>query len=537
MTDELIKTAKTPEKQEPDEQDKIYYSIRKSIRKQPGYIVDWPLVDKAWATAKERHADTFRQSEDPYIVHPRAVMEELANLRCKSSVLAAALLHDTMEDCKLTFEDLRRDFSYEVAHIVSAVTKIKATELSTDPKFASMSPQEQHDFLDTLTDAKLIASPYQREAFLVRFADRAHNLATIKHCKTDKRLAKIASTRAFLIPAARRLGMRYFEVCLSDLCMRYELEDYRANESHTILAKRTALTRVSSNACARFDQALLSALEEQQVFSLPTFNPYARRRGTSRPGSGEMFTSPRRVLLPYELKPQLPPDGSFKRERLDLWEVVLTCQDSLSHEMASQFVRFHREKLKDKGLYLEYVGQDRQSLVFRLTDKLHNNYRIVLLPESSLEAYFLGHPTGEGLTMIHEQAPGDALRQQITVYSYTPEKGLREHKKCIPMQATALDFAFLINPALAFTVKGARIHNLREGRDPLFTETDYHYPLHTVINEGDVVWFDADYHRDPQEGTSVQHAKLNWLRYINTDWAKTCLIDHFKEKYAELEQE
>lgn len=515
-----------------EEQNRIYDSICKSIRKQPGYIVDWPLVNKAWATARDLHAEHVRKSGEPYIIHPRAVMEELAHLRCKSSVLAAALLHDTMEDCKKTFEELRRDFSYEVAHIVAAVTKIKSTELTADPHFASMSPRDQHDFLDTLTDAKLISSPYQREAFLVRFADRAHNLSTLNHMETDKRLSKITSTRAFLIPAARRLGMRYFEVQLSDLCMRYEQADYTANESARILAQRTALTKVSGSAYSRFDQALLSALEGQEVFSLPTFNPFAKLRGIS----DEMLTSPRRVLLPYELKPQLDAGNGFRRKYLDLWEVVLTCRDSLAHDMTAQFVKLYREKLRSKELFLEYVGRDQQALVFRLTDHLSNNYRIVLLPESSLETYFLGHPTGERLTMIHEQAPGDALRQQITVFSYTPEKGLREHKKCIPMQATALDFAFIINSALAFTVKNARIHNLREGREPLFTENDYPYPLHTVLNDGDVVWFEADYHPHAQTGNSVNHATLDWLYDINTDWAKACLISYFKEKYAALEQ-
>lgn len=218
-------------KLEMEEHDRIYDNICKTIRKQPGYVVDWQLVDKAWETAKNLHRDTRRKSGELYICHPRSVMEELARLRCKSSVLAAALLHDTMEDCSLTYEELREDFSYEVAQIVSAVTAIKAEEKAADPHYASMTSDEKHAFLDRLTDAKLIASPYQREAFLVRFADRAHNLATIDSCSTGKRLEKIASTRAFLIPAARLLGMRYFEIILSDFCMKFDGEEYDENES------------------------------------------------------------------------------------------------------------------------------------------------------------------------------------------------------------------------------------------------------------------------------------------------------------------
>lgn len=142
-----------------EECDRVYDNICKAIKKQPGYVVDWQLVDKAWETAKRLHLDTRRKSGELYICHPRSVMEELAKLRCKSSVLAAALLHDTMEDCSLTYEELREDFSYEVAQIVDAVTAIKKEEKDADPHFASMTPDEKHAFLDRLTDAKLIASP------------------------------------------------------------------------------------------------------------------------------------------------------------------------------------------------------------------------------------------------------------------------------------------------------------------------------------------------------------------------------------------
>ena len=83
-------------KRELEECDKAYETMCKTLKKQPGYVVDWPLVIKAWETAKKLHGATRRKSGELYVNHPRSVMEELAKLRCKSSVLAAALLHDTM---------------------------------------------------------------------------------------------------------------------------------------------------------------------------------------------------------------------------------------------------------------------------------------------------------------------------------------------------------------------------------------------------------------------------------------------------------
>lgn len=519
--------------------DRVYDNICKAIKKQPGYVVDWQLVDKAWETAKRLHLDTRRKSGELYICHPRSVMEELAKLRCKSSVLAAALLHDTMEDCSLTYEELREDFSYEVAQIVDAVTAIKKEEKDADPHFASMTPDEKHAFLDRLTDAKLIASPYQREAFLVRFADRAHNLATIDACSTGKRLEKIASTRDFLIPAARKLGMRYFEVILNDFCMKFDGEEYDENESVKLLESRNALTKVSGSAYSRFDQALQDALAEQSIFSFPKFNPFAKLRGFTRDGGeDEMLAATRRVLLAYELKQQLEQVTYFDRSRLDLWEIILTCKDRDTHDMLEHFLCIYRAHLKDEEIFFEYVGQEKDAVIVRLSDKFENNYRIVLVPESKLEAYFIGNPDGERLTMIDEEAPGDALRPQITVYSYSPKKGYRKYAKCVPYGATALDFAFIISPALAVTVNSAKIHKWKGTATNPFTEDDYTYPLRTVLSDGDVVHFDADYYpRIPGEESedakvSIPHATIDWFSDVNTERGKNCLIRYFKDKYS-----
>ena len=547
--------------------DREYHVIRKSINRQPGYVVDWELVDKAWEKAVSLHCRDVqsptlrRKSGELYITHPRSVMEELAKLRCKSSVLAAALLHDTMEECSMTYESLREDFSYEVAEIVSAVTAIKAEEKENDHCFAFLSRQEQQDFLERLTNPKRMNHSFQREAFLVRFADRAHNLQTIASCDDQMRQQKIASTREFLIPVARKLGMRYFEIILNDLCMKYEGKDYLTNESALILEKRNALTRLSSGAYSQFDQFLHETLADQNVFSFPKFNPYAKLRGIpaeksektpASPKSNppaklrgvpvekneKMLATPRRVLLAYELKQQLNREIYFERSRLDLWEVILTCKDGDAHNMLEKFLAMFRKRMKNEEMFFEYMGQEGDSLIIRLSDQAENNYRIVLLPESKLEAYFIGGHGRERLTMIEEQAPGDALRSQITVYSFSPKKGYRKYEKCVPYGATALDFAFIINPALGVTVKGARIHKWNGESSRPFLETDYCYPAGTLLSEGDVVHFDADYEHDGEKLVySKANVTLDSLLDVNTQYGKKCLIKHFKTEYGIQEKE
>ena len=521
-----------------------YEATRRRINKQPGYQVDWDLVDRAWETAVRRHCSNsnrenwyrYRKASDLYINHPRAVMEELARLRCKSGVLAAALLHDTMEDCSMTFEALREGFSYEVAGIVSAVTAIKNGEKEDERVYAALSDRKKHKFLDLITGAKLPSCDFQREAFLIRFADRANNLQTIDACGDDQvRIGKVFSTRAFLIPAAQKLGMRYFEVILNEWCMRFEGEDYRHNECALLLEKRTALTRLSSNAYTRFDQVLQGAIAGQTTFDFPAFNPYAKLRGFNKGGGDEMRTTGRRVLLAYELKQQWNPSMPFERGRLDMWEIILTCKDRDARDMLGKFLAMYRNHLRDKGILFEYIGREGDALVVRLTDSIENNYRIVLLSESRLEPYFIGSNEGARITMIHEQAPSDALRPQITVYSCSPRKVVRKHT--VPYGATALDFAFILDKELGLAAKSAKIRKWLDGETREFLETDHDYPLGTVLSEGDIVRFDAVYERVEKQLVRFEEAvKIDSMLLVNTQYGKNCLIHHFTAKYEKKDK-
>lgn len=527
MKKEITKLEEAPVvNPEIEECDNSFSLIISTIRKQDGYIVDIPLLEKAYEQAKTLHGMNRRHSGILYLHHPIAVMKELSHLMCKTSVLAAALLHDTMEDCDYKYEALREDFSPEIADIVAAVTAIKAEEKEADEHFHEMSETDRHDFLDKLTDAKLISSRFQREAFLVRFADRAHNLATLDACDDGRRKRKIESTRAFLIPAARRLGMRYFEVVLRDYCMKFEGDDYKSNESAQILAKRNAMTAVSGHTFSEFDSILVEAIDAQEDLSFPAFNPFSKLRGVKREGFGEVLTMHRRLFRACELKDQLAAGCSFDRSLIEFNEIVLTSKHSDKKSMFADYVRFHQTYLDNENVFFEYVGADDCAIVLRLTDKYENNYRLILVPEEQLENYFIGNPNDNRLTMINEEAPADALRPQITIYTYTDQKGYKEFKNCVPQGATALDFAFIVKPMLALTVKSAKIHTWKGSETAPFTENDYAYPLRTILSDGDVVHFDADYSRDHDH--DVNHATIDWFADINTEYAKHCLIKYLR---------
>lgn len=500
----------------------IFNSIIRNIKKQAGYEVDYPLLQKAYDTAKRLHGDVRRHSGVLYLRHPLAVMESLSRLKCKTSILAAALLHDTMEDCEYTYESLRSSFKDEIAEIVSAVTAIKAVEKEAEKAFDKLSAAEKHDVLDKLTDAKLIKSGYQREAFLVRFADREHNLSTIDACRPEKRRLKIEQTREFLIPAAISLGMRYYEISLSNYCMKF-MED--PIEYNTLLDFRNQYISVSGPVFAEFDAILQQGINSQTVFSFPPFNPLARLRGVKRDGKDVQQLERRRLLKPYELKGQLDGNIAFERQDVCLNEIILTCEENEKGVILSNFIDFFRKYLKPHHMFFEYAGEDEQALCMKLTDIYENNYRVVIIQHKNLETYFIGDPNGTPLTLIDEKSIADALRPKITVYAYSTYKPIRKFEGVVPQGATALDFAFIVSPALAYTVKFAKIKKWN-GSSISFSEQDYNYPLKTILEDGDVIHFDADYL--PNIKYTVPHATIDWFGYINTEYAKNELISYFK---------
>lgn len=493
-----------------------FRSILRYIRKQRGYTVDVEVLQRAFQKAKELHGESRRHSGLLYLRHPLAVMESLSRLCCKTSILAAALLHDTMEDCGYTPESMRESFSPEIVEIVSAVTAIKAAEADVE----GLSGTDAHDLLDRLTDAKLIRSKYQREAFLVRFADREHNMATLDACTPEKRRMKVEQTETFLIPAAKRLGMRYFEIVLNDHCLKFKEDNF---ESRALQIFRNDCISVSGPIFSDFDGLLRQSVEAQDFFSFPSYNPFARLRGVKREGQDELQIEKRRVLRPYEIKRQLGERMEYSRKDVYLSEVLLMCGAQDKKVILSRFLAFYQAYLRPHRLFFEYDHEEGAIQVVCLSDQYDNNYRVVLVPQKGLEAYLIGDPADEPLTLISDDSTRDALRPKMTVYAYSHYKGLRACT--VPRGATALDFAFIVNQTLALTVRGAYIKKWT-GEKMSFSEKDVRFPLKTILEDDDVVHFDADY--APHAKRVVNHAAIEWFSYVNTEHARNRLIDYFK---------
>ena len=164
-------------------------------------------LNKAFKFAIDAHKNQKRDEGVPYIIHPVAVAKILTDLKLDSATITTGLLHDTIEDTKVTYETVKKEFGEEVANLVEGVTKISALEdkASTDSKAENFRKL-------------IIATSKDIRVLLVKLADRLHNMRTIKFVKDeDKMIRKAKETMEIYAPLADRMGMNKIRDELEDL--------------------------------------------------------------------------------------------------------------------------------------------------------------------------------------------------------------------------------------------------------------------------------------------------------------------------------
>jgi RelA/SpoT family (p)ppGpp synthetase len=185
---------------------------------------DLAIVHRAFEVARRAHGDQKRKSGEPYLAHPLAVADLLADLRLEPETIAAALLHDVLEDNKsVSAVDLERDFGPEVAKLVNGVTKL--SEISWNME------QTEAESLRKM----FIAMSQDSRVILIKLADRLHNMRTLDAVEPESQLRNARETREIYAPLASRLGIYRFKSELEDLAFKY-LEPDHYREIHTRLA-------------------------------------------------------------------------------------------------------------------------------------------------------------------------------------------------------------------------------------------------------------------------------------------------------------
>ena len=174
--------------------EELYGELLASIRKYHPSD-DISMVEKAYRIAYDAHKDQKRRSGEPYIIHPLCVAIILADLELDKETIVAGLLHDVVEDTVMTDEEIRQEFSEEVALLVDGVTKLGQLSYSSD-KLDTQAENLRKMFLAMAKDIRVI---------LIKLADRLHNMRTLQYMKPEKQKEKARETRRSTRPSPSAL--------------------------------------------------------------------------------------------------------------------------------------------------------------------------------------------------------------------------------------------------------------------------------------------------------------------------------------------
>ena len=225
--------------------DEQYQKLEDTIREyNPG--ADFDRIRASYEFAKQHHGEQRRKSGEPYITHPLAVAQIVAEeLHLDSESIEAALLHDVIEDTDATYEDVAKLTSPTVADLVEGVSKLTRIQYATKE-------DEQMENLRKM----LIAMSKDIRVILIKISDRLHNMRTMEYQSPAKQKQKSLETMEIYAPIAHRLGMQRMKWELEDLSLKY-LDPIGYDEIVSKLdAKRPEYDDFMSRTQAQIDQRL-----------------------------------------------------------------------------------------------------------------------------------------------------------------------------------------------------------------------------------------------------------------------------------------
>src|SRR6476619_8102665 len=190
--------------------------------------VDRGLIGRAFAFAEERHRGQVRRSGEPFVHHPYGVARICAEFHLDEQTIAAALLHDVVEETDTELDEVRGEFGPEIAQLVEGVTKL------TRIQFSSREQAEAENY------RKMIVAMAQDPGVnLIKLADRLHNMRTIEYLGKQKQVQKPKETLEVYAPLAHRLGIHTLKWELEDLSFQ-TLHPRKYAEIKAMVAERRA---------------------------------------------------------------------------------------------------------------------------------------------------------------------------------------------------------------------------------------------------------------------------------------------------------
>ncbi len=455
---------------------------------------DVELLRRAYVFSAFEHRGQVRHSGEPYLIHPLAVADFLADMKMDAVAIAAGLLHDVVEDTLTTIERIQELFGPEVAHVVEGVTKISAIP------FASSEERQAENFRKML-----LAMVDDIRVILVKLADRLHNMRTLNHLPEERRVIIAQETRDIYAPIANRLGMSKVKNELEELSFRY-LEPKAYEELRVAVdAKR----RKTEGLIEELKATVSAKLAEAQVPVIDIDGRIKRLWSISQKLKAQkidldqVYDFMALRIVTESVKDCYAALGIIHQT----WSPVPgRIKDFIAMPRPNGYQSLHTSVISEHGMPFEV--QIRTIEMHRMAEEgiaAHWKYKEGRVGDQRDERYFLW--MRQLLESQQEVRDPREFIQNLKielypeeVYIFTP-KGL---VKALPRGATPIDFAYSIHTDIGRQCVGARVNGKM-------------VPLRTRLKNGDIVEIVTAAGHNPSR---------DWLNHVVTSRARN-KIKHF----------
>ncbi|MBQ9790724.1 MAG: HD domain-containing protein [Clostridia bacterium] len=480
----------------------IYQSIITEMKAKKSQGVD--SVRRAFELAERAHSGQTRKDGQPYVIHVVSVAYILERLNFDSDTICAALLHDVIEDCGITVDELREQFGDIVAGVVDAVSAIEEKDYTFDDDLFD-DENNLKASIDNKTYEKLLSMGIKnRLAFIIKLADRLHNLSTIETFSYAKQLEKVKETERWILPIANLIQSEYFYRNIKNLIFSIKNKQKLKNyfEAKEIYYKQNETRQAETKEQLSLGvEALLKRLKKQNLKA----NIVSEMR--------QDYLICNDILKNVDIS-EVRDIKLSHFNKVSTMNLYLCFSGKISQKECMEILirLLNENKIKENIKIIGFKVDKRFGVPFLIVkDKSRNRYRITAMTTADYTIFTNGSLFGADIENIQTKEITEVASEYINVYTRSGEL-MRIEKN-----ATVLDFAFKLHQDLGFSCKYA-----------LINKSNTKQPLYTKLIEGDMVSLICE--QDEETGEKKNIAKIRWLAYVKTEYAQRFLIRYFEKQ-------
>lgn len=468
------------------------------------------MIEKAYDFASDKHKNQFRKSGEPYFNHALNVAYILANLQAGPQTICGGLLHDTMEDCGVSYDEIKKEFDEEVAKLVEGVSKIGSLKFQDEKEY--LAANHRKIFIAMAKDVRVI---------IIKLSDRLHNMRTLMY-HTEEKQKKIASeTLNVYAPIAHHLGLAEMKNELEDLAFMYTDYEKYHEIANLLEAKKSEREEVIKQMIVDIDKLLSDKKLVYRIFgrSKHIYSIYRKMERKNRSFEEIYDLYAIRVITQTELNCYEILGHIHNKYR----PVPNRLKDYIAVPKPNMYQSLHTSILDNNGhLFEVQIRTEKMNDIAEMGVAAHWAYKEGKYNskaeqkeiENKLSWFHDMIGLLDDLEQDHPTDLVDKIQKDIfeaNVYAMTPKGRVIE----LPNGSTPLDFAYRVHTEIGHTAVGAIVNGA-------------HVPLNTVLNTGDVVNIRTNKNTGPSE---------DWLKIVKSATARNKIKSYLMKKENELRVE